>query len=151
MVITKNKEFQGNFMKLCQARLSVPTLDQLAAAQLYKVEPSYFEEVRTEYKKRRDTVYAALSKIPGVMCKKPQGAFYLMAQLPVENSEDFLIWLLTEFEDKGETLMYAPGNGFYATKGKGLNEIRIAYVLNCEDMLRAMELLEMALKQYNEK
>lgn len=151
VVITKNKEFQANFMKLCQARLSVPTLDQIAATELYTVEKSYFEDVRTEYKKRRDTVYAALSAIPGVVCKEPQGAFYVMAKLPVENSEDFLVWLLTEFEDNGETIMYAPGGGFYATPGKGTDEIRIAYVLNCEDLTRSMELLKMALEKYNGK
>ena len=138
-------------MKLCQARLSVPTLDQVASAKLYKVEKTYFEEVRTEYKKRRDTVYAALSKIPGVVCTEPQGAFYVMAKLPVKNSEDFLVWLLTEFEDKGETLMYAPGGGFYATPGKGIDEIRIAYVLNCEDLERSMELLKIALERYKAK
>lgn len=151
VVITKNKEFQANFMKLCQARLSVPTLDQIAATELYTVDKSYFEDVRTEYKKRRDTVYAALSKIPGVVCKEPQGAFYVMAKLPVKNSEDFLVWLLTEFEDNGETIMYAPGGGFYATPGKGIDEIRIAYVLNCDDLTRSMELLKMALEKYNGK
>lgn len=151
VVISKNKEFMHHFLKLCQARLSVATLDQIASAALYTVDKSYFEDVRTEYKKRRDTVYGALLKIPGVVCAEPQGAFYLMAKLPVENTEDFLVWLLTEFEDKGETLMYAPGGGFYATPGKGIDEIRIAYVLNCEDLTRSMELLKMALKQYNSK
>jgi len=150
VVITKNKAFQGEFMKLCQARLSVATLDQLASAQLYTVDKSYFEEVRVEYKKRRDTVYNALSKIPGVVCKEPKGAFYVMAKLPVKNAEDFLVWLLTEFEDNGETLMYAPGGGFYATPGKGLNEIRIAYVLNCKDLEHAIELLKLALEQYKD-
>lgn len=151
MVITKNKEFQGQFMKLCQGRLSTPTLDQVAATELYTVEKSYFEDVRTEYKKRRDTVYNALSKIPGVVCSEPQGAFYVMAKLPVKDSEDFLVWLLTEFDDKGETLMYAPGNGFYATPGHGVNEIRIAYVLNCEELERSMEILKIALEKYNAK
>lgn len=151
VVISKNKEFHGHFMKLCQARLSVATLDQLASAQLYTVDPSYFQEVRDEYKKRRDTVYAGLSKIPGVVCKEPQGAFYVMVKLPVKNAEDFLIWLLTEFQDNGETVMYAPGGGFYATPGKGLNEMRIAYVLNCKDLERSMELLRIALEQYNAK
>lgn len=151
VVISKNKEFQHHFLKLCQARLSVATLDQVASAKLYSVDQAYFEEVRAEYKKRRDTVYAALSKIPGVVCTEPQGAFYLMAKLPVESSEDFLVWLLTEFEDKGETLMYAPGGGFYATPGKGLDEIRIAYVLNCEDLTRSMELLKIALERYKTK
>ncbi len=151
VVICKNKEFQGQFMKLCQARLSVATLDQLAAAQLYTVDPSYFQEVRDEYKKRRDTVYQGLSKIPGVVCKEPQGAFYVMVKLPVKNTEDFLVWLLTEFQDNNETLMYAPGGGFYATPGNGLDEIRIAYVLNCKDLERSMELLRIALEKYNAK
>lgn len=150
VVITKNKEFQSHFMKLCQARLCVPTLDQLASAELYTVDKSYFEEVREEYRKRRDTVYNALSKIPGIVCKEPKGAFYVMAKLPVRNTEDFLVWLLTEFEDKGETVMYAPGGGFYATPGKGIDEIRIAYVLNCQDLERAIELLKLGLEQYKE-
>ena len=148
-IVCKNKEFQGELMKLCQARLSVPTIDQLASAALYDVEPSYFEEVNKEYKKRRDTLYAELKKIPGIVCAKPQGAFYMMVKLPVDSAEDFLIWLLTEFDDNGETVMFAPGGGFYQTEGAGVNEVRIAYVLKSEEMVRAIELLGKAIEQYN--
>jgi len=149
VVISKNKELIGQMLKLCQARLSVATLDQLASAQLYTVEKSYFDEVRAEYKKRRDTVFQALKKIPGVLVTEPKGAFYLMAKLPVANADDFQVWLLTQFHDKNETVMFAPGGGFYATPGKGLDEVRIAYVLNCRDLERAIELLGMGLEQYN--
>lgn len=149
--ICKNKGFQANFMKLCQARLSVPTLDQEAAAALYTVDPSYFEEVRVEYKKRRDTVYAELQKIPGIVCKEPKGAFYMMVKMPVDDAEKFLVWLLTEFDDNGETVMFAPGGGFYATPGKGTQEMRLAYVLNCDDLKRAIQLLGKAIAQYNAK
>ncbi|MEA4987180.1 MAG: pyridoxal phosphate-dependent aminotransferase [Anaerovorax sp.] len=149
-VITKNKELQQHIMKFCQARLSVPTLDQVASAALYSVPANYFDEVREEYKKRRDTIYAKLSQIDGVVCKEPQGAFYVMAKLPVEDAEDFLVWLLTEFDDNGETVMFAPGGGFYATPDSGKNEVRLAYVLNQKDLERAMDLLAMGIKKYNE-
>ncbi|WP_324825211.1 pyridoxal phosphate-dependent aminotransferase [Sinanaerobacter sp. ZZT-01] len=149
-VITKNKELQQHIMKFCQARLSVPTLDQIASAALYGVPATYFDEVREEYKKRRDTIYAKLSQIEGVVCKAPQGAFYVMAKLPVEDAEEFLIWLLTEFDDNGETVMFAPGGGFYATPGSGKNEVRLAYVLNQKDLERAMDLLALGIKKYNE-
>lgn len=150
-VITKNKELQQQVMKFCQARLSVPTLDQVASAALYNVGPEYFAEVREEYKKRRETIYKGLQAIPGVVCKEPQGAFYVMAKLPVDDAEKFLVWLLTEFDDNGETLMYAPGGGFYATPGKGIDEVRLAYVLKQEDLARSMELLKMAIEKYNAK
>lgn len=149
-VITKNEELQGEIMKFCQARLSVPTLDQVASAALYSVPANYFDEVREEYKRRRDTIYKKLMAIPGVVCKEPKGAFYVMAKLPVDDTEKFLVWLLTEFEDNGETVMYAPGGGFYATEGKGKDEVRLAYVLKQEDLERAMDLLAMGIKKYNE-
>ena len=149
-VITRNKELQGHMMKIAQARLSVATLDQVASAALYSVDPSYFDEVRAEYKERRDTLYRKLMEIPGVVCKEPKGAFYVMAKLPVDDTEKFLVWLLTEFEDNKETVMYAPGGGFYATEGKGKDEVRFAYILKKEDLERAMDLLAMGLKKYNE-
>ena len=149
-VITRNKELQANMMKICQARLSVATLDQVASAALYSVDPSYFDEVRAEYKERRDTLYNKLMEIPGVVCKEPKGAFYVMAKLPVDDTEKFLVWLLTEFEDNNETVMYAPGGGFYATEGKGTDEVRFAYILKKEDLARAMDLLAMGIKKYNE-
>lgn len=150
-VITKNKELQQQLMKFCQARLSVPTIDQLGSAALYDAGSDYFAEVREEYKRRRETIYEGLKAIPGVVCTQPQGAFYVMAKLPVDDAEKFLVWLLTEFDDNGETVMYAPGGGFYATPGKGVNEVRLAYVLKQEDLKRAMEILKIAIEKYNAK
>jgi len=150
-LISRNHEFLGHAMKYCQARLSVATLDQVASAALYNVGPEYFAAVRKEYKLRRDTVVNALQKIPGVVCKCPHGAFYVMAALPVDNADTFQKWLLEEFEDNGDTVMFAPGEPFYATPGKGRNEIRIAYVLKQEDLERAMELLAKGIEAYNNR
>ena len=148
-LISHNKEFLAQALKYCQARLSVATLDQTAAAALYSVGPDYFAAVREEYKRRRDTVVEGLQKIPGVICECPHGAFYLMAALPVDDADTFQQWLLEEFEDHGETVMFAPGAGFYQTEGKGRNEIRIAYVLNRHDCARAIELLGLGIARYN--
>jgi aspartate aminotransferase len=150
-LISRNHEFLGHAMKYCQARLSVATLDQVASAALYNVGPEYFDAVRKEYKLRRDTVVNALQKIPGVVCKCPHGAFYVMAALPVDDADKFQRWLLEEFEDNGDTVMFAPGEPFYATPGKGRNEIRIAYVLKQEDLERAMELLAKGIEAYNNR
>ena len=147
-LISRNRELIGHALKFCQSRLSVATLDQVAAAALYDVEPSYFEAMRQEYCRRRDTVVEGLRKIPGVQVACPDGAFYLMAKLPVENAEEFQTWLLREFDDHGETVMFAPGEGFYGTPGKGKDEIRIAYVLNQKDLARSMELLGLGLQRY---
>lgn len=149
-IITRNKELQQNLLKFCQARLSVATLDQIASAALYDVGPEYFEAVRKEYKLRRDTCYKKLLEIPGVVVKDPEGAFYMMAALPVDNADTFQKWLLTDFDDNGDTVMFAPGEGFYATPGKGKNEIRIAYVLKQDKLERAMDLLALGIKAYNE-
>ena len=149
-LISRNREFMANALKYCQARLSVATLDQIAAAALYSVGPEYFEQVRQEYKRRRDTVVRKLHEIPGVICECPRGAFYLMAALPVDNAEKFQLWLLQEFEDHGDTVMFSAGEPFYATEGKGLSEIRIAYVLKQEDLERAMDLLALGIQKYNE-
>ena len=149
-LITKNKELLGHALKYCQSRLSVATLDQVASAHLYTVGPEYFAAVRDEYKKRRDTLVRKLREIPGVIFDCPKGAFYLMAALPVDNAEKFQLWLLQEFEDHGDTVMFSAGEPFYATEGKGLNEIRIAYVLKQEDLERAMDLLALGIQKYNE-
>lgn len=149
-LISHNSEFLGHAMKYCQSRLSVATLDQIASAELYGVGPEYFGAVREEYKLRRDTVVAELAKIPGVVCKCPRGAFYLMAALPVDDADKFQTWLLEEFEDNGDTVMFAPGEPFYGTPGKGKNEIRIAYVLEQEKLERAMDLLSLGIRKYNE-
>ena len=147
-LLSKNRELMANALKFCQARLSVATLDQVAATALYSVGADYFDAVREEYQRRRDTCYRALLKIPGVVCAAPEGAFYMMAKLPVDDTEKFQQWLLEEFEDRGETVMFAPGSGFYATPGSGRQEIRIAYVLKQARLERAMELLGLAVAQY---
>lgn len=148
-LITRNKALQQHTLKYCQARLSVATLDQVASAALYDAGTEYFNDVRDEYRCRRDTIYRKLCEIPGVVCKEPKGAFYVMAKLPVDDTDEFQKWLLTDFTDNNETLMYAPGAGFYATPGQGRNEVRLAYVLNCKDLERAMDLLALAIRQYN--
>ena len=147
-VISKNKEFCAQFMKLCQGRLCAPAVEQVGAAALYETPASYLEEVNKEYKKRRDTIAAGLAKIPGLVSSQPKGAFYVMVKFPVDDAEKFAIWMLQDFDVNGETVMIAPGNGFYATPGKGVDEARLAYVLNCEDLERAMALLAEAVKQY---
>ncbi len=149
-LITRNHDLLAQAMKYCQSRLSVATLDQIASANLYTVGPEYFAAVREEYKRRRDTVVRKLADIPGVVCECPKGAFYLMAALPVDDADKFQTWLLEEFDDNGDTVMFAPGEPFYATPGKGRNEIRIAYVLEQEKLERAMDLLALGIKKYNE-
>ena len=149
VLISRNKELMAQAMKYCQGRLCSATLDQVGAAALYTVGPDYFAAVREEYKRRRDTCMAKLAEIPGVVCKCPKGAFYIMAALPVDDAEKFQIWLLEEFEDHGDTVMFAPGESFYGTPGKGKNEIRIAYVLKQADLERAMDLLALGIKAYN--
>lgn len=148
---SKNKELISGAMKIAQGRLCVSTLDQIGAAALYSLDDSYYREVRAEYESRRDAAYSELMQIPGVICQKPGGAFYMMAKLPVDDVEDFLVYLLTEFEDKGETVMFAPAEGFYGTEGLGRNEMRIAYVLNKEDMKRGVELIKLGIEKYNKK
>ena len=150
-ILSHNAAFMAHAMKYCQCRLAVATLDQVAAAALYSVDEGYFAAVREEYKRRRDTVVAGLQQIEGVICTCPKGAFYLMAALPVEDADKFQQWLLEEFEDRGETVMFAPGEPFYGTAGKGKNEIRIAYVLQQHKLARAMELLKLGIEQYNQR
>lgn len=149
MLISKNRELIDQCMKWCQCRLSVSTVDQLAAAELYSVDSSYFAAVREEYKARRDAIMAKLMQIPGVVCKVPEGAFYVMAALPVDDADKFQTWLLDEFDDNGETVMFACGEPFYATPGKGKNEVRMAYVLKREALERAMDILAKAITEYN--
>ncbi len=140
-VVTKNKELQQALLKFCQSRLSVATIDQVGAAALYGVDHSFFRACKEEYRKRRDTVVSRLRAIPGVVVEEPMGAFYLMASLPVDDADKFQYWLLQEFDCGGDTVMFAPGAPFYETPGKGINEVRIAYVLNREDLDRAMDVL----------
>lgn len=148
-IASKNKTLMDNIMKLAQGRLCSPTVEQVGAAALYNLGPDYYTDIKAEYEARRDTVYEELMKIPGVVCQKPGGAFYMTAKLPVDNVEDFLVWLLTEFEDKGETVMFSPAEGFYGTAGLGKEEMRIAYVLNRADMRRAVELIRLGIEKYN--
>ena len=148
-VISKNKEFTKQIMKCCQGRLCCPSVEQVGAAALYAGTPaSYLEEVNQEYKKRRDTIAACLAKLPGVKAADPKGAFYIMVAFPVDDAEKFAIWTLENFDIDGETVMFAPGNGFYSTPGAGINEARLAYVLKCEDIERAIYILGEALKAY---
>lgn len=149
VLITRNQTLQQHALKICQARLSVATLDQVASAALYQVDPHYFDSVRAEYRRRRDTIYRKLQEIPGVVCKEPQGAFYVMAKLPVPDTDAFQTWLLTEFQDNHETIMYAPGGGFFSDPDLGKTQVRFAYVLNCQNLERAMDLLKLGIAQYN--
>ena len=149
MLISKNRRLMDECMKWCQCRLCASTVDQLAAAELYSVGPEYFSAVRKEYMSRRDTLMAKLREIPGVVCKEPEGAFYVMAALPVDDADKFQTWLLDEFDDNGETVMFACGEPFYGTPGMGKNEVRMAYVLKEEHLERAMDILAAAIKKYN--
>ena len=150
-VITRNKELYNQIMKWCQGRLCASTLDQVGAAALYSVGPEYFDAVRKEYKARKDTLTEGLKKIPGIVYSEPKGAFYVMAALPVDDAEKLQIWMLEEFEDNGETLMFTPAENFYRTPNTGRNEIRMAYVINQKDIARSMELLAKGIEEYNKK
>lgn len=149
VVISRNKRLMGEIMKWCQCRLCASTVDQLASAALYGLDPDYFTAVREEYRLRRDTLMAKLSKIPGVVCEEPKGAFYVMAKLPIDDAETFQYWLLNEFSDNGETVMFSCGEPFYATPGMGKNEVRMAYVIKKEDLERSMDILAKAIEEYN--
>jgi aspartate aminotransferase len=146
--ITKNKELMQVAMKFAQARLSPPTLGQIASEAAIETPKSYFEEVINEYKDRRDTLVAKLKEIEGVKVAEPKGAFYIIAELPVDNTDKFAQWLLEEFNDNNETVMVAPASGFYSTKGQGTRQIRMAYVLKKENLIRSAELLKLAIDQY---
>ena len=149
-LVTKNKEVIEAVMKFSQARLSPPTLEQIAAEAALGLPSNYFDATRAEYKKRRDTLINRLNKMEGVYCQSPQGAFYAMAKLPVEDTDEFCKWLLTDFRFNNATIMLAPASGFYTTPGLGKNQVRLAYVLNEKDINIAMDCLEAALKIYQE-
>ena len=151
LLISKNKAFMSQALKWCQCRLSGSTADQIAAAALYSLDPSYFDAIRDEYRRRRDAMVRKLRAIPGVIFAEPQGAFYLMAALPVDDADRFQMWLLQHFDDNGETVMFSCGEPFYATPGMGKNEVRMAYVLCQEDLERAMDILARALVEYNKQ
>jgi aspartate aminotransferase len=147
-LISKNAEIIAAVLKFGQARLSPPTIDQIAAEAALNTPQSYFDDVVAEYVQRRNIMVDGLNAIPGVFCPKPSGAFYCVAKFPVDNAEKFCQWLLEEFEYEGQTVMMAPANGFYSTKGAGLQEARIAYVINQDSLRNAVKCLEEALKVY---
>ena len=147
-LISKNKEVMAAAMTFAQARLSPPTFGQIGAEAALNTPKSYFDKVQKEYVERRDFVIEALNKMDGVYCPKPSGAFYCIARLPIDNSDIFCQWLLESFDHVGQTVMLAPATGFYSTPGSGMNEVRIAYVLNKEDLMNAMICLDKALKVY---
>ncbi|MEW5846499.1 MAG: pyridoxal phosphate-dependent aminotransferase [Bacteroidota bacterium] len=147
-LITRNKEVIAAAMKFAQARLSPPSFGQIAAEAALNTPTEYFKEVYDEYIKRRNFMVEALNRMEGVYCPKPKGAFYTVVRLPIDDSDKFAQWLLEHFEYNNQTVMLAPATGFYSTPGLGKNEVRIAYVLNVDDLRKAMECLEVALKQY---
>lgn len=147
-LVTRNKEVIATAMKFAQARLSPPTIEQIAAEAAVDVPDSYFEEVLERYTKRRDVLIEGLNNIPGVFCPNPGGAFYAVAQLPIDDSDVFCQWMLESFSYQGKTVMMAPATGFYATHGLGKQEVRIAYVLKRDDLVDALVVLEKALEVY---
>jgi len=147
-IVSKNKDLIQTALKYAQARLSSPTYALLASEAALDTPPEYFEKVIEEYDERRIVLINALSEIKGVKVSRPKGAFYCIAELPVDDADDFAQWMLEKFNDQGETVMVAPASGFYSTPGSGKNQIRIAYVLNKESLVRSVELLKLALEQY---
>ncbi len=147
-MVTKNKMILGTALKFAQARLSPPYYAQVLGEAAIDLPDDYFNTTKAEYQRRRDTLVRRLNAMEGVFCPNPGGAFYAMAQLPIDDSDIFCQWLLSSFNHNNETLMLAPGTGFYATPGLGKNEVRLAYVLNEADINKAMDCLELALKAY---
>lgn len=148
-IVSKNKDVIQTALKFAQARLSPPTYAQIASEAALDTPQSYFDDVITEYVERRNTLVTKLEKIEGVKVAKPKGAFYCIAELPVENADKFAQWLLEDFNLNNKTIMVAPAAGFYSTLGLGLNQVRIAYVLKKEDLITSVNILKEALKQYN--
>ncbi len=147
-LISRNEMLMSTALKFAQARLSPPNVEQYAAMAAVDVPASYFDDVREEYVQRRNYIVGALNDIEGITCPNPGGAFYCIAELPVDDAEDFCKWLLTDFEHEGNTIMLAPGEGFYSTKGLGKKQVRIAYVLNIDELKKAIECLKLAIPQY---
>ncbi|OYW02338.1 MAG: aspartate aminotransferase, partial [Acidobacteria bacterium 37-65-4] len=147
-LISRNRGIMEAVLKFGQARLCPPTAEQVGAIAAYRMDPSYFDPIRIEYQTRRDTLYAGLTACPGVVLRKPEGAFYMIVKLPVKDTDDFARWLLTDWQVDGETVMVAPGDGFYATPGLGHDEIRVAYVLETEKLERAARILVAGMEEY---
>jgi aspartate aminotransferase len=150
-IVSKNKEVMATAMKFAQARLSPPTYAQIASEAALDTPQSYFDDVISEYKERRDVLISELQKIDGITVATPKGAFYCIAKLPVDNADNFAQWLLESYDFNGETVMVAPAAGFYSTPNVGLDEVRIAYVLKKEDLIKAVQILKEAITVYNKK
>jgi len=146
--ITRNEAVYQSILRFAQARLCPPSIEQKAALAAYKMGLGYFEPVRLEYQRRRDILHAGLTSIPGVVVRKPQGAFYMTVKLPIKDAERFAVWMLNDFSLDGQTVMVAPGQGFYSTPGQGLDEIRMAYVLNEGDIKKALVVFRAGLEKY---
>lgn len=146
--VSRNAQLMDTVLKFAQARLSPPTFGQIAGEAALSTPQSYFSKVVSEYVERRDVLVDGLNKIPGVFCPKPSGAFYAMARLPIQDSDHFCRWLLESYDYQGATVMLAPATGFYATPGAGMDEVRIGYVLNTEDLKKSVEIIEQALLAY---
>ena len=151
LIASHNKDVMQVVLKFAQARLSSPTIEQVGAKAGIEMDASYFEPILKEYQQRRDTIMAGIKKIPGAICETPGGAFYCIVKLPIDSAENFAKWLLTDFNDKNESVLVAPAQGFYSTPGLGVNEIRLSYVLEVPKLARAMEVLAAAVKEYNSK
>ena len=150
-LVTRNKQLVSTILKFAQARLSPPSFAQILAEAAVDLPADYFDKTKAEYMKRRDLMVSRLNAIPGVFCPNPGGAFYAIAKLPIDDSDKFCQWLLESFSYKNQTVMLSPATGFYGTKGLGKQEVRLAYVLNCNDLGKAMDCLEKALEVYNKK
>ncbi len=150
-LVSKNKNVLNGVLKLGQARLCPPTIEQIGMIEGYKHMKSFMKEMIAEYQKRRDVVYENLKKVEGVFTRKPEGAFYVVVKLPVDDADNFAKWMLTDFAVDGKTVMVAPANGFYASSDKGKDEIRIAYVLNTTELEDAIKILSLGIKEYNKR
>ncbi len=148
LIASRNKDVMKAVLKFAQARLCSPTVEQIGAKAGIEMDMSYFKPILAEYQKRRDAIMAGLSKIPGVVCETPGGAFYCIVKLPVSNAEEFAKWLLTDYDYEGDTVLVAPAESFYLTPGLGINEVRLSYVIEVDKINRAMEVLAAALKEY---
>ena len=147
-IVSRRKDLMEACLRMAQARLSSPTFGQVLTAAARRLAPGYFEETRKEYKNRRDILHNGLNSIPGVFSRCPEGAFYTMARLPIDDADRFASWLLTDFEDAGRSVLMAPAAGFYMTPGLGNDEVRIAYVLKCDDLAASIQVLRVALAKY---
>ena len=147
-LVSRNPDVMSAVLRLAQARLSSPQIEQLIAVEAGRMPAEYLDGIIATYRRRRDVVYNALQEIPGVYARRPEGAFYTIPELPIDDAERFAQWLLTDFADQGETVMVAPAGGFYATPGLGRSQIRIAFVLAEKALTRAMKLLKIALEKY---